>query len=170
MPRLAVLIATVALVLLPRLSCAVEAQFGSLQLDWPEGFTVRSTKPPFELAGPNGEKVLITVMRSKTDTTGEARPDEQAKMVSVGAGFLDKQARAAGKIVVPASTDTLSDGSVLNLVGSETSSLFSSGYFLQYMLVSPSGRLAFVTVEGKGNVSEQHSKVLPVISKATWQP
>jgi len=30
-------------------------------------------------------------MRSKTDTTGEARPDEQAKMLSVGAGFLDKQ-------------------------------------------------------------------------------
>ncbi|EGJ11839.1 hypothetical protein RBXJA2T_15992 [Rubrivivax benzoatilyticus JA2 = ATCC BAA-35] len=91
-------------------------------------------------------------------------------MVSFGRGFLRKQAERAGNLVVPSANETLSDGSILVYIGSETSGLFSSGYFLQYMLVSPSGRLAFITVEGKGNIGDDHARYLAVVGKATWLP
>ncbi|MCC9598435.1 MULTISPECIES: hypothetical protein [unclassified Rubrivivax] len=170
MNRLRKVIAAVALAAFPLICAAEGVQLGSLQLDLPEGFSVRSAKQPFELAGPTGEKVLVTVMRSKADTSGEPNPDEQAKTVSFGSGFLRKQAERAGKLVLPSANETLTDGSILAYIGSETSGLFSSGYFLQYMLVSPSGRLAFITVEGKGNIDDYHARYLAVLGNATWLP
>jgi hypothetical protein len=170
MNRLRTVIAALALAAFPLICGAEELRLGSLQLDLPEGFSVRSAKPPFELAGPTGEKVLVTIMRSKADTSGEPNPDEQAKTVSFGSGFLREQAERAGKLVVPPANETLSDGSILAYIGSETSGLFSSGYFLQYMLISPGGRLAFITVEGKGNIGDYHAKYLEVVGKAAWLP
>jgi hypothetical protein len=58
----------------------------------------------------------------------------------------------------------------LLFAGSETSTLFSAGYFIRYLVVSPTGRLGFFTAEGKGSVDEHHSKFLPIFNKVTWLP
>ncbi|WP_284620783.1 hypothetical protein [Aquabacterium humicola] len=149
---------------------AVEVRFGSLQLDWPEGFTPSSSKPPFEMNGPSGEKVLVTVMRSGKEVTAESAPAEQERMAQGGEGFLRKQGEKVGKVVIPLTRSSLPNGSLLMFTGSETAGLFSSGYFLQYMIVSPAGRLAFFTIEGKGSPEEQNARFLPVINTATWLP
>jgi len=149
---------------------AGEVRFGSAQLDWPDGYTVTSTKSPFELTGPSGEKVLVTVMRPGKELPAESAASEQEKLANGVEGHLRTQASKAGKVTLPLQRSPLPDGSLLLYIGSETSSLFSSGFFLQYLVVSPTGRLGFFTAEGKGAVEEQHGRFLPVISTVKWLP
>ncbi|MCE2660879.1 MAG: hypothetical protein LW854_22005 [Rubrivivax sp.] len=149
---------------------AADIQLGSLRLAWPEGFTQRKQTPPFELAGPEGQKILVSVMRSKTDQTGEPNPEEQEKLTSFGESFMAKQAAQFGKVVAPLVRSRLAAGSVVAHVVSEDSGLFGKGYFVQFMVVAPSGRLAFFTIEGKGSALEQHARFLPIISSAEWAP
>jgi len=149
---------------------SAEIRFGSLQVDWPEGFSAPSAAPPFELTGPAGEKVLVTVMRPGKEMDGDAAAVEQRKMALVGEEFLRRQSDKAGKTIVSLSRTILPNGSLLISTGAATTSLFSPGYFVQYLLVSPAGRLGFFTIEGKGDPAEIYAKFLPVVSTATWLP
>ena len=147
---------------------AADVQLGSLVLQWPDGFVPTSTKPPFALTGPSGEKVLVTVMRQRNEPAPPGNAAEQGKMAEVGERFVRGQAEKVGTVVLPLERSTLLDGTLLYHTGSRTSGLFSTGYFLQYLLVSPVGRLAFITVEGKGDASTEHPKYLGPIATARW--
>lgn len=114
--------------------------------------------------------MLVTVMRPGKELSGESAAAEQEKMAVVGEDLLGKQGEKTGKVVIPLTRSSLPNGSLLIFTASETSSLFSSGYFLQYLIVSPAGRLGFFTIEGKGKPEEQNSRFLPVIQTTTWLP
>lgn len=163
--RLASLIASLAVFALQ--AQAAEIRFGSLSLDWPAGYTVKSTKPPFELAGPQGATVLVTVLRPGPSATGS--PEALAKLQATVERMLTEQARKAGKIVVPLATQTLPDGTQLLSVGSETSGLFKSGYLLQYALLARSGPLALLTFEGKGDAAAEHAGVKGLFASVQWE-
>jgi uncharacterized protein YtpQ (UPF0354 family) len=162
--RIAMLLASLALTTSP--VEAAEIRFGSLSLDWPAGYTVKSTQPPFELAGPQGAKVLVTVLRPGPSATGSA--EGLAKLNATIERMLVEQAQKAGKVVVPLSKETLLDGTVLQSVASESSGLFKSGYFLQYALLARSGPIAFVTFEGKGDAAAEHAGVKGLFNSVQW--
>jgi uncharacterized protein YtpQ (UPF0354 family) len=164
--RLASLFAGLSLAVAASLSQAEVIRFGSLSVDWPAGYSVKSTRPPVELAGPGGVKVLVTVMRSRAADAGS--PEAVTKAQSMIEHLLDVEARKAGKVVVPQGRETLPDGTLLQYVGSEVSSLFRSGYFLQYGLVARSGQLALLTFEGNGDASAEHQRALALLHGAQW--
>lgn len=148
------------------LTQAAEITLGSLTLDWPVGYTLKSTKPPFELAGPGGVKVMVTVMRpgASAQSGPEAVDQLRAKIDSM----LIAQAQKAGKLVLPLARETLSDGTMLHAVGSEQSGLFKRGYLLQYALLSPGGPLALLTFEGQGDAASQHAGAKGVFANLRW--
>ena len=157
----------VALSVLTTSMLAEPVRFGSLSLEWPDGYSVKSTQVPFELAGPTGEKVLVTIMRFGKEAS---EPVDLEKMSALNTKFLLGQAQKAGRIVVALSKEVLPDGSTLQFVGSETSRLFKTGYFLQYLVLSPTGRLGFLTFEGIGDAGKEHEAVKPVFQSVQWTP
>jgi hypothetical protein len=146
---------------------AAELLFGSMQMQWPDGYALTgAAKSPFELSGPGGSKVLISVMRRTNEGVG---PDQE-ELARTGEGFLRPQAEKAGKIVIPLDRATLPDGSLLLFIAAQKTGFFSSGCLLLYMVISPGGRLGFVTVEAKGDAAEEHGKVLPLFQSVKWLP
>jgi len=163
--RIATLLASLALS--TGFAQASEIRFGSLSLDWPAGYTVKSNQPPFELSGPDGAKVLVTVMRPGPSAT--ASPEALAKLRATMERVLTEQARKAGKVVMPLASETLPDGTQLQSIGSEVSGLFKTGYFLQYALSARSGPIALVTFEGKGDAAAEHEAVKGLFRSAQWE-
>lgn len=149
------------------LAQAGEIRFGSLSLDWPAGYAVKSAQPPFELSGPNSAKVLVTVMRPAPSAASspEALPRLQAMLERM----LTEQARKAGRVVVPLAGETLPDGTQLQSIGSEVSGLFKTGYLLQYALMARSGPIALLTFEGKGDAAAEHEAVKGLFRSVQWE-
>lgn len=164
--RLTVLFAALALALTGGLARAAEIRLGSLSLDWPPGYALKSTQSPFELSGPTGAKVLVTVMSPGPSATGS--PEGLARLNESLERLLTEQAARAGQVVLPLSTRILPDGTRLQSVGSQVSGLFRSGYFLQYTLVSRSGRIALLTFEGQGDALSEHEALQSLFSSAQW--
>lgn len=161
--RFATLLAGLAL--MGGLAQAAEIRLGSLSLDWPAGYTLKSAQPPFELAGPQGLKVLVTVLRPGASVSADTR----GKMQATVDRMLTDQAARAGKVAVPLAGEALPDGTVLRFIGSQTSGLFGSGYLLQYALLSPGGPLALLTFEGKGDAAAVHADVKGFFNSVQWE-
>ncbi|RTL22206.1 MAG: hypothetical protein EKK52_06480 [Burkholderiales bacterium] len=163
--RIALLL--VSLALSTGLAGAHEIRLGSLSLDWPVGYTLKSGRPPFELSGPDGAKVLVTVMRP--GPSAKASPEALAKLQASIERLLTEQARKAGQVVLPLASETLPDGTQLQSIGSEVSGLFKTGYFLQYALTARHGPIAFVTFEGHGPTTAQHEAVKGLFRSVHWE-
>ncbi|MCF8204089.1 MAG: hypothetical protein K9J82_03360 [Methylotenera sp.] len=145
---------------------AAEIRLGSLSLDWPAGYTLKSTQSPFELAGPGGIKALVTVMRPKPGATATA--ESLAGLQASLEGVLTGTAAKSGRVVLPLGTQTLPDGTRLQFIGSERSGLFQRSFLLQYALLSRSGALALVTFEGAGEAVAEHEGLLGLFSTTQW--
>ena len=156
-----------ALLLSTGLSQAAEIRLGSLSLDWPAGYTLKSTQAPFELAGPGGSKVLVTVLRPAASATGS--PEALARLQDTVDRLLTEQATRAGQVVLPLASRTLPDGTRLQSIGSQASGLLQrGGYFLQYALLSRQGPIALVTFEGRGDALAEHESLQGLFSSAQW--
>lgn len=163
--RFAMLLAGLALT--AGVARATEIRLGSLSLDWPAGYTLKSAQAPFELSGPQGLKVLVTVLRPGPSANASA--EGRARMQATVDRMLTEQAAKAGKVVLPLAHETLPDGTALHFVGSEASGLFKSGYLLQYALLSPGGPLALLTFEGKGDAAAVHADVKGFFNSVQWE-
>lgn len=156
-----------ALLMWAGLAQAAEIRFGSLSLDWPAGYTLKSTQSPFELSGPGGSKVLVTVMRPAAAALGS--PETQARLQDTVERMLTEQASRAGQVVLPLSTRSLPDGTRLQSIGSQAAGLLQRGsYLLQYALFSRQGPIAFVTFEGRGDALAEHESLQSLFSSAQW--
>lgn len=155
------------LALLAGLVQAAEIRLGSLSLDWPAGYAVKSTRPPFELTGPGGVKVLVTVFRPGPNVGSGA--EAVARMEGVADRLLAAEAQKAGKVVLPRGRQALPDGTQLRFIGSEVSRLLGgNGYLLQYMLLAPGGDVALLTFEGRGDAVREHEAVQPLFQSVQW--
>jgi len=164
------LFTSIVAVLLCLAAHAESVRFGSLSLEWPDGFTVKSTQVPFELSGPGGQTVLVTIMRLGKAANAEAEAVDVPKLLAMNERFLNAQAKKAGNVVVPMATETLPDGSTLQFTASTTGGLFRQGYFLQYIITSSSGRIGFLTFEGSGDPVAENQKARPIFQTARWEP
>ncbi|MFT7776228.1 hypothetical protein [Roseateles sp.] len=165
--RVAALLLSCAIALAAGRAQAVEIRLGSLSLDWPAGYAVKSARPPFELSGPGGAKVLVTVMRpgASANNGQEAR----AKLEESVEGMVTAQAQKAGKVVLPLGRQVLPDGTQLRFIGSEVNRLMrGTGYLLQYVLLAPSGQIGLLTFEGRGEVLREHEAVRALFQTVQW--
>jgi hypothetical protein len=158
-----------ALLLLCGAAQAVEVQFGSLRMELPEGFVLKSPQPPFELAGPDGVRMLVSVFRVDPNSSEKPAP-VQADLVASGERMLASNGQRAGKVVLPPKSSSLADNTIMLSAASDTSGLFSKGYFLQFALVSPQSRLAYFTFEGKGEVEASMARYSPLFASVRWEP
>lgn len=145
---------------------AAEIRLGSLSLDWPAGYTLKSARGPFELVGPQGSQVLVTVLRPGPAASGS--PEAVARMRGTVEKLLDDQAARAGQVVLPLASRTLPDGTQLLSIGSQASGLFRSGYLLQYALLARSGLIALLSFEGKGDAVAEHDGLQGLLASAQW--
>jgi hypothetical protein len=165
--RSTTLLAAGLLALAAGLAQAAEIRLGSLSLDWPAGYALKSTQSPFELTGPSGAKVLVTVMRLGPSASNA--PEARAKMEDSVDRMVTAQAQQAGKVVLPLGRQALPDGTQLRFIGSEVSRLLrGNGYFLQYVLLAPSGQLALMTFEGSGEALREHEAVQGLFQTVQW--
>ena len=139
--------------LLPAVASAKDAEvlhLPPLHLEFPSTWQFDDSKSPIEGAGPDGDKVLITVMRRKPDASADS-----PSMASLASGFaggpmVEIAAKDGLKVIRAVGAFPTPDGKVGYSAASEESrALGGKTYFVQYLFASP-GALIYLTFEGKG--------------------
>ena len=149
---------------------AAEIDVDSLRLQWLDGFTTTTGATPFELTGPGGAVVLVSVFRLDP-APAESAAERLEKLVAFGERRLMALAPAASTTPVPFARESLPDGSVLLSVGFETRDPFAPDFLLQYLVVpATADRLGFVTIEGDGDVRFERHLYRPVFETVQWLP
>jgi hypothetical protein len=147
---------------------AAEVRIGARSLDWFDGFTQSTNSEPVRLTGPDGVVVLVSAYRVKDEAVARGGVSDIERYVAFAQNQLPKLASKAGTVVVPLVRDDLLNGMILFSTAARTSSLFSSGFYLQYFLITPHGRVALFTVEGKGDALAEHERYRPLFNTAQW--
>lgn len=122
-----------------------------LHLELPASWTFDQSKQPIEGHGPNGEKLLISVMRKRAGAATEAVPSAKEIAQKFAQEQMSEFASKGGATIVrPVSEFAVPEGKAGYSVASEKSSLFGGKkYFIQYIFAA-SGVLIFLTFEGNG--------------------
>jgi hypothetical protein len=122
-----------------------------LHLELPATWTFDGSKRPIEGRGPEGEKVLISIMRKRPGAASEPMPSAQETAQGFVHGPMGELASKSGKTVVrPISEFPVQEGKAGYSAGSEISSMLGGkSYFIQYLLAAP-GVIIYLTFEGKG--------------------
>lgn len=121
-----------------------------LHIELPVTWQFNESKRPIEGSGPDGEKVLVSIMRKRI-AASEPVPDAGDLAKGFAQGPMGQLATKGGKIIVrPIAEMPVPAGKAGYSVGSEASGVFAGkSYFVQYLLASP-GVLIYLTFEGKG--------------------
>ena len=122
-----------------------------LHLELPATWTFDGSKRPIEGRGPEGEKVLISIMRKRPGAASEPVPTAKEMAQGFAQGPMSELASKGGKAVVrPVSEFPVQEGKAAYSAGSETSGMLGGkSYFVQYLLAAP-GVIIYLTFEGKG--------------------
>ncbi|MBR7780419.1 hypothetical protein [Undibacterium rugosum] len=136
-----------------------------LHLQLPPTWQFDGNKTPLEGYGPNGEKVLITIMRRKNESAPPA--------TEIAKGFAESQMKKLGEkgnlsISRPLAQLPTPTGKIGFSVASEgTSPMGGNRYFVQYLLAGESA-LFYLTVEGRGDVAPMVEQFNSFIATQTW--
>lgn len=72
-----------------------------------------------------------------------------------------------GEVIQPVTETELPEGRFMFSAYTKTTRLLREGFFLQYLLASPSS-MVYLTVEGTGNAKDAAEYFSQVIAKHTW--
>jgi hypothetical protein len=122
-----------------------------LHLELPSTWTFNGSKQPLEGKGPDGEKVLISIMRIRPGAASGPVPTANESLQGLVQGPMVQLASKGGQVVVrPVSQFPTKEGKAAYSAGSESSGIFGGkSYFIQYVLAAP-GTVIYLTFEGKG--------------------
>ena len=163
------IIATIILLLLNSVSYAEQTlKFGSLSLQWPDGWRSEESNGEQRLLGPNGEKVIVTVSSLRPAVA----EDEAVKAIQSLHDFANSQmprlAEAVGGTVTrPLQRDAVDDVHVNYSTVSQKKGFFGQSYYLQYFLVGRRSGV-FLTLEGKGDAVPKADQFDKIVSTAYW--
>jgi len=140
-----------------------------LHLELPPTWTFDGSKRPIEGKGPDGEKVLISIMRKRPSAASEPVPAAQEMAQGFAQGPMRELASKGGKAVVrPVSEFPTHEGKAAYSAGSESSSTFGGkSYFVQYLLAAP-GVIIYLTFEGKGEALPAMQRFDPFFATQRW--
>lgn len=139
-----------------------------LHLELPATWKFDGTKSPIEGTGPDGEKLLVSVMRRRPDATAAAPlATEMAK--GFARDSMPQLSAKDGKTVIGEVTEfPAPTGKVAFSAASEKSGLLSGDqYFIQYLLACDSA-LFYLTVEGSGKAAPVLERFDQIISRQQW--
>jgi hypothetical protein len=143
---------------------AADWRFGTMSLQWLDGFERTPSADAARFVGPNGEVVLVTAMGLREG--GDA--GKTAKhYLDFGEAELPKLSASKGKDVMQMRREELA----------EDITLFSTAaipkrdkrmFYLQFLAVSKTGRSALITIEGLGEPTEQLKRFRPLLDTIKW--
>lgn len=140
-----------------------------LHLELPATWTFDGSKRPIEGRGPDGEKVLISIMRKRPEAASEPAPSAKEMAQGFANGPMSQLASKGGKVVVrPVGEFPVPEGKAGYSAGSEGSSMFGGkSYFIQYLLAAP-GVVIYLTFEGKGEAAPAMQKFDAFFNTQRW--
>ncbi len=136
-----------------------------LHIELPGSWQFDGSKMPIEGYGPNGEKLLVTILRLKPDATVTSAEDNVLGMLErlEYSGTKDGQ-----QVVRELSKFPVHAGKAGYSMASEESSLFGAKkHFIQYLLAS-SHSVIYLTFEGRGAVSSVLPEYDRYLATQTW--
>lgn len=143
---------------------------GAFSLDWPADYSATVDGDRSVLVGPGDHRALATAW-TVTPPDGEAGlPAALSALAGIARGRLPGLADSYGEVVVPLREDALPDGSRLFSTATRTTNpgaVAKTGFYVQYMRVSPTAHAVLVTVEGSGDALEQHARFLGYLRDGT---
>lgn len=160
-------LAGLSLVLAAASASAVEIRLGSLALDWPAGYTLKTTQSPFTFTGPEGTKVSVTVMPPNPEAASSVRAMGQLQLALEQ--MLISRAKLAGKPILPMTRETWPDGTALRFtVNDTTRPSRAASHLLQYALIAVGGDIAYLTFEGDGEAMAAHHAAMELLRTLRW--
>lgn len=145
---------------------------GAFSLDWPADYSATVDGDRSVLVGPGDHRALATAW-TVTPPDGEAGlPAALSALTGIARDRLPDLADSYGEVVVPLREDALPDGSRLFSTATRTTNpgaVAKTGFYVQYMRVSPTARAVLVTVEGSGDALEQHARFLGYLRDGAWE-
>ncbi len=147
-------------------------QIGTLHLnpmhiELPSTWSFGNSEMPIEGKGPNGEKLLITIMKQKYKGTSTLSPEEAAAGF-VNGPMVELATKNGQKVVSAVSKFPTKEGNVAFSVASESSSwLGGKKYFIQYLFSAP-GAIIYFTLEGKGEAMPRMDEFNSYLATQQW--
>jgi hypothetical protein len=140
-----------------------------LHLTFPATWTFDGSNKPIEGRGPDGEKVLITIMKHIADNGSNASQSGKDLASNFAKNQMHVLATKAGQTVVrPVTHLPTPEGKTGFSAASENSGLFTGErYFVQYLLASNSA-VIYLTVEGKGKASVIYKSFDEIMRTQQW--
>jgi hypothetical protein len=125
-----------------------------LHLTLPPTWSFDGSKRPIEGQGPDGEKVLISVLHRRADAQGKAAQPAQDLAKDFANGLMKDLAAKGGKVVIrPVVELQASPGKAVFSAASEVQGAFGrKSYFIQYVLAG-SDVMFYFTFEGRGEAA-----------------
>ncbi len=137
-----------------------------LHIELPATWVIDGSRSPIEGRGPNGEKMLITVMRLQDGAVSKSA-DEIAR------GFANAEMKRLGSedgqiVIREVSPLPVSEGKAGYSMASQSSSFFGGKtYFIQYLLAS-SRAVIFFTIEGRGEAEPMMLEFDKYLESQRW--
>ncbi len=138
-----------------------------LHLELPATWSINGAGSPIEGVGPNGEKMLITVMRHSGN--GDDIPSAEESALMAKSEIMSPLSKKDGlKVVVPMAAFHMPEGKSGYAVASEEKGFFGGKqYFIQYALTAP-GVLNYFTFEGNGDAKEAMERFNSFMATQRW--
>lgn len=139
-----------------------------LHLELPAAWKFDGTKNPIEGTGPDGEELLVSIMRRRTDATVATQPATEAAK-GFARNTMPQLSAKDGKTIIRQVTEFPAPvGKIAFSAASEKSGLFSGDrYFIQYLLACDSA-LFYLTVEGNGKAAPVLERFDQIVSRQQW--
>jgi len=140
-----------------------------LHLAVPATWSFDESKRPIAGKGPDGEKVLISVMRLKPGVEANARNSLVATAKDFADGPMIGLTSKNGRIIVrPVSGLSVGDGKIGFSAGSDLKDpVGGKYYFLQYLVAAPKTMIYF-TFEGSGEAVDALQRIDSIFATQRW--
>jgi hypothetical protein len=157
--------------LLPASTTWAQEQFlfraGPISLDLPSTWQFKSDRGTIEGKGPNGEVAIVSIRRMRPEAPEEVRQQHMNTVRGFARDAMPNLAAKNGDVIQPVTETELPDGRVMFSAQTKTSRMFREGFFLQYLLASPSA-MVYITFEGTGNSKDAAEYFSQVVAKHRW--
>ena len=139
-----------------------------LHLELPATWSFDGAKTPIEGTGPEGERLLASIIRRRPDAAATTPPATEAAR-GFAQNRMSQLSAKDGKTIIREVTELPAPaGKVAFSAASEKPSLLSgSRYFIQYLLACDSAMFYF-TVEGNGKAAPVLDRFDQIISRQQW--
>ena len=156
---------TLLTIFLVSVSRADDWRFGSMSIEWFDGYQKTPNDTAARFVGPNGEIVLVTAagLRAGGDIEKVVK-----SYLAFGESELPQLSASKGRDVIQLRREDLA-GSVTLFSTAAVQKKDKHKFYLQFFAVSRLGRCALITVEGHGDPTDEMKRFRPLFDTISWR-